>query len=78
MVDVQEVLAEHPGPLTATLTASIEGPKGRGLTGLCPTQLMAVSLNTTRGHVGGEGKGAMKASGGGNTFHCPLCQQVEG
>lgn len=55
-----------------TLTASVQGPKVGGLTGSCPTQLVAVSLITSnRGPRGRTGKGAMTANRGRNTFHCP-------
>lgn len=51
-----------------------KGAKARGLKELCPTQLVAVSLNTSnKGPCGGRrGKGAVTASRGSNTFHCPL------
>lgn len=70
-------LTEVPGarPLCpATLTASMQQPKVRRLTGSCPTQLtQAVSLNTSnKGPCGRTGKGAMTANRGCNTFHCPL------
>lgn len=51
-----------------------KGAKVRGLKELCPSQLVAVNLNTSnKGPCGGrKGKGAVTASRGSNTFHCPL------
>lgn len=51
-----------------------KGAKVRGLKELCPSQLVAVTLNTSnKGPCGGRrGKGAVTASRGSNTFHCPL------
>lgn len=74
MAEEQKICQEPAKPLcTTTLTASMKGPKVRGLTGSCPTQLMAVSLNTSnKGPCGRTGKGAMTANKGHNTFHCPL------
>lgn len=57
-----------------------KGAKVRGLKELFPTQLVAVSGKTShKGPSGGRrGKGAVTASRGSNTFHCPLGQQVKG
>lgn len=81
VTEEQSQMCQEPArPLCpTTLTASMLGPKVRGLTGPCPTQLAAVSLNTSNKRpCGRPGKGAIAANRGCNTFHCPLGQEAEG